>query len=107
MFSQCDKSCGGGKMFKTRTKVVTEKHGGYCDNLAKVVKDCNTHHCPGKLQNRLFDIKVIRLVIIKMEVQGKTKKTLVSISETSYFHYMIFFEFIEAFGTFFQHFVIK
>ena len=60
-FSQCDKSCGGGKKLKTRPKLVTEKYGGYCDNLAKVVKDCNTHHCPSKL--RMVDIKVMRLII--------------------------------------------
>ena len=53
-FSQCDKSCGGGKMFKTRTKVVIEQPGGYCDNLATMVKDCNTHHCPSKFQNTLM-----------------------------------------------------
>ena len=47
-FSKCDKSCGGGKMVKTRTKVVEEKYGGYCDNIAEVVKDCNTQGCASK-----------------------------------------------------------
>ena len=47
-FSSCDKSCGGGKMYKTRTKLVTEKYGGSCPGLDKVEKDCNTHKCPSK-----------------------------------------------------------
>ena len=35
-------------MIKTRTKVVEEKYGGYCDNIAEVVKDCNTQGCASK-----------------------------------------------------------
>ena len=48
MFSQCDKSCGGGKMYKTRTKLEPAKYGGTCPGVAKVIKDCNTHKCPSK-----------------------------------------------------------
>ena len=48
-FSQCDKSCGGGKTFRTRKKLVTEKYGGTCEGLAKFEKECNTQDCPGKL----------------------------------------------------------
>ena len=35
-------------MYKTRSKLVTEKYGGKCDGYDKIVKDCNTHKCPGK-----------------------------------------------------------
>ena len=48
VFSQCDKSCGGGKMFKTRTKLVTEQYGGTCPGWDKVIKNCNPEPCPGK-----------------------------------------------------------
>ena len=48
-FSKCDKSCGGGKTFRTRTKLVTEKYGGTCQGLAKSEKECNIQDCPGKL----------------------------------------------------------
>ena len=48
-FSQCHKSCGGGKTFRTRTKLVTEKYGGTCQGLAKFEKECNMQDCPGKL----------------------------------------------------------
>ena len=48
-FSKCDKSCGGGKTFRTRTKLVTEKYGGPCQGLAKFEKECNTQDCSGKL----------------------------------------------------------
>ena len=47
-FSKCDKTCGGGKMFKTRIKVVTEQHGGACPGSDIVVKECNTQKCPGE-----------------------------------------------------------
>ena len=47
-FSSCDKSCGGGKMYKTRMKLVTEKYGGSCSGWDKVEKDCNTHKCASK-----------------------------------------------------------
>ena len=36
-------------MYKTRTKLVTEKYGGSCPGWDKVEKDCNTHKCPGKI----------------------------------------------------------
>ena len=35
-------------MYKTRTKLVTERYGGSCPGWDKVKKDCNTHKCPGK-----------------------------------------------------------
>ena len=47
-FSQCDRSCGGGKMYKTRTKLEPAKYGGTCPGVAKVIKNCNTHECPSK-----------------------------------------------------------
>ena len=48
VFSQCDKTCGGGKMFKTRNKLVIEENGGSCPGWDKVVKDCNPQPCPGR-----------------------------------------------------------
>ena len=47
-FSQCDRSCGGGKMFKSRTKLVTEQYGGTCPGWDKVIKNCNPEPCPGE-----------------------------------------------------------
>ena len=32
-------------MYKTRTKLVVEAHGGICNGLDKEEMDCNTHDC--------------------------------------------------------------
>ena len=47
-FSKCDKTCGGGKRFRNRIKLVTEQYGGACQGSDKVIKDCNTQKCPGE-----------------------------------------------------------
>ena len=35
-------------MYKTRSKLVSEKYGGKCDGYDRIVKHCNTNKCPGK-----------------------------------------------------------
>ena len=55
-FSNCDKTCGGGKMFRNRTKLVTEQYGGTCPGLGNDVKECNIQNCPGKLQIVLINL---------------------------------------------------
>ena len=50
-FSNCDKSCGGGQMYKTRSKVVYEQSGGFCIGEDKAYETCNTQSCPGKFKS--------------------------------------------------------
>ena len=47
-YSNCDKSCGGGKMSKTRTKLVVEDYGGICYGWHTAEMDCNTFECKFK-----------------------------------------------------------
>ena len=58
-FSSCDKSCGGGTMYKTRTKLVSEKYGGSCYGEHRVEKPCNTHKCPGKFPYKVRQTKIV------------------------------------------------
>ena len=46
-FSSCDKSCGGGQKYKTRSKVVHEQFGGTCAGEDMAYETCNTQSCPG------------------------------------------------------------
>ena len=48
-FSPCDKFCGGGMMYRTRYKYVTEQYGGSCPGGQTDEKACNTDKCPGKI----------------------------------------------------------
>ena len=47
-FSKCSKSCGSGTQTRSRTKIVTEKHGGSCSGLSTEKRSCNTQNCPSK-----------------------------------------------------------
>ena len=37
-------------MYKTRTKLVVEAHGGMCYGWHKDEMDCNTQECPSKFE---------------------------------------------------------
>ena len=46
---QCDKSCGGGLLTKTRVPKVDEQHGGQkCAGHSSITESCNVQECPGK-----------------------------------------------------------
>ena len=49
VLGDCSQSCGGGTRTDTRTKNVTEEHGGECDQIAEMEESCNVQECPGKL----------------------------------------------------------
>ena len=49
----CTKTCGGGDLFKSRTKTVTEAHGGTCNGQATETEACNPNSCPGDNENSL------------------------------------------------------
>ena len=46
---ECDKSCGGGLLTKTRVPKVDKAHGGKeCTGPSSVTESCNVQECPGK-----------------------------------------------------------
>ena len=52
VLGECSESCGKGTRIDTRTKNVTEAHGGECetvDTLDTITEDCNLQECPGNL----------------------------------------------------------
>ena len=56
-------------MYKTRLKFVSGKYGASCSGYDKIVKDCNTHKCPGKLsymvRQKKYEAKgLIRLTLM-------------------------------------------
>ena len=44
----CSKTCGGGTRRKSRSKTVTEQHGGRCEGSSTMDENCNEQHCPSK-----------------------------------------------------------
>ena len=45
----CSKTCGGGELTHTRTKLVEAAHGGKeCNGEATETVNCNTETCPSK-----------------------------------------------------------
>merc|ERR1712080_222984 len=52
----CDKSCGGGLLTKTRVPEVAEQYGGEeCTGQSSVTESCNIQECPGTCINILGD----------------------------------------------------
>ena len=49
LFSPCTKTCGMGKMHRTRSKSVIEQNGGICNGRSREEKTCNSKNCPGKM----------------------------------------------------------
>ena len=47
-FSSCTKTCGGGTMYRTRSKSREEEFGGTCTGKSREEKTCNNQDCPGK-----------------------------------------------------------
>ena len=45
---ECSDSCGTGTRIKTRTKLVTEAHGGTCTGNTTEIEECYSNPCPSK-----------------------------------------------------------
>ena len=51
----CSKTCGGGTRRKSRSKTVTEQHGGRCEGSSAMDENCNEQHCPSTLYSHQND----------------------------------------------------
>ena len=47
-WSECSKSCGGGRRSRKRQCKTTDARELDCTGLTVDIRDCNTHHCPSK-----------------------------------------------------------
>jgi len=45
-WSACDKSCGDGVQFRTRSVITAPQHNGFACPYLKQGRACNHHHCP-------------------------------------------------------------
>ena len=48
-WGECDKKCGGGFQYGTRTIARYADGGAECEGEAQTTRSCNTDPCPGKI----------------------------------------------------------